>query len=267
MSERLQVPFRSCAYYVLWKGTDCIIPPLSLPQSVLQQGKKQADIRDEARDPCILSYLADCDFDMSLRSTSHSLTETTEGSSFSSEDPKGTESRNVTPPSNQRALPMPLTILQDACVAGEQQDLLLCQTPSRRTLDILQETTHADPTLATLTRPLDQEKVRSKSTVRDRSHHLVQQRKVLSAGRRGSRGNSDVRGGRRTKSIEKTLQEVLLLLKSQHPSPIQLEELEYQLFCIRGKLKVKNCQVLALGTYPFHSQRWQERLRRHMDYA
>ncbi|CAI5778274.1 RIPOR family member 3 isoform X1 [Podarcis lilfordi] len=211
--------------------------------SVLQQGKKQADIRDEARDPCILNYLADCDFDMSLRSTSHSLTETTEGSSFSSEDPKGAESRNVTPPSNQRALPMPLTILQDACVAGEQQDLLLCQTPSRRTLDILQETTHADPALATPTHPLDQEKVGSKSTVWDRSNHLVQQRKVLSAGRRGLRANSDVRAGRRTKLIEKTLQEVLLLLKSQHPSPIQLEELEYQLFCIRGKLKPKKYQL------------------------
>ncbi|XP_061487263.1 RIPOR family member 3 isoform X2 [Rhineura floridana] len=207
--------------------------------SVLQQEKKQTDIGDEAQDPCILSYLADCNFNMSLRSTTHSLTEMAEGSSFSSEDQKGIESRNVTPPSNQRTLPVPLAILQDVCVEGEQRDISLCQPLSHRTLDILQETPHADTALTIPLCPLDQEKGKSRSIIRDRSHSLAQQRKALSAGRRGLKGDVDSSCAGRTRLIEKTLQEVLHLLKSQYPIPAQLEELEYQLFCIRGKLKPK----------------------------
>ncbi|XP_063002329.1 RIPOR family member 3 isoform X2 [Elgaria multicarinata webbii] len=201
--------------------------------SVLQQGKKQVDIRDEAQDPCILSYLADCDFNMSLRSTS--LTETTEGSSFSSEDQKGADSRNATPPSNQRTAP--LSILQDGCVDGEQKECLPCQPLSCRTLDILQETPHADIALTTPACPLDQEKGESKSIARDWSHPSGQQRKILSAGQRGLKGDAGAKPDGNNRSIEMLLQEVLRLLNSQHPGPIQLEELEYQVFCIRGKLK------------------------------
>ncbi|XP_053106802.1 RIPOR family member 3 isoform X2 [Hemicordylus capensis] len=212
--------------------------------SVFQQGKKQTHIGDEAQDPCILSYLASCDFNMRLRSTSHSLTEMTEGSSFSSEDQKGAESRNVTPPSIQRVLP--LAILQDTCVEREQQDILLRQPLSRRTLDILQETPHAVTALTVPSCPLDQGKGEGKCIIQDWSQPSLQQGKVLSAGQRDLKDEIEAKPAGSTRSVQKTLQEVLHFLKLQHPGPAQLEELEYQVFCIRGKLKPKKY-------YPKHS--------------
>ncbi|KAJ6626774.1 hypothetical protein lerEdw1_014744 [Lerista edwardsae] len=207
--------------------------------SVFQQGKKQADIGDEAQDPCILSYLAVCDFDMRPWSTSHSLTETTEGSSFSSEDQKGAESRNVTPPSNQRMLP--LTILQEACAERVQRDVLRCQPLSRRTLDILQETPHADPAPVVPAHSLAQETAEGKSIPWVWNGSPVQHAKTFSAGQRGLKGDTDAKPGKSTKLTEKTLQEVLHLLKLQHPGLTQLEELEFQVFCIRSKLKPRKC--------------------------
>lgn len=208
------------------------------PQSVLQQGKKHANIREETQDSCILSYLADCDFNMRLRSVSHSLTETTEGSSFSSEDQKVTESRNMTPPSNQRKLP--LAILQNNCAEGEEQDISICQPPGHRTLDILQETPYAETSLSIPSCLLEQDKDGGKSITRDWHYPSEQQRKNLSVEQRDWNDNDDddTKPTGKTKSIQKILQEVLNLLKSQGPSPIPLEELEYQVFCIQDKLKV-----------------------------
>ncbi|KAM3839763.1 RIPOR family member 3 [Vipera latastei] len=206
--------------------------------SVLQQGKKHANIRQETQDSCILSYLADCDFNMRLRSVSHSLTETTEGSSFSSEDQKVTESRNMTPPSNQRKLP--LAILQNNCAEGEEQDISICQLPGHRTLDILQETPYAETSLTIPSCLLEQDKDGGKSITRDWHHHTVQQTKILSVEQRDWNDNDDdAKTTGKTKSIQKILQEVLKLLKSQCPSPVPLEELEYQVFCIQDKLKPK----------------------------
>ncbi|XP_063153126.1 RIPOR family member 3 [Candoia aspera] len=225
--------------------------------SVLQQGKKHANIREETQDSCILSYLADCDFNMSLRSVSHSLTETTEGSSFSSESQKGAESRNMTPPSNHRKLP--LAILQNNCVEGKQQDISICQPPGRRTLDILQETPYAETSLMIPSRSLEQDKDGSKSISGDWNHSSEQQRKILSAEQRDWNGDSGGGGGGddvakpsgKTKSVEKLLQEVLHLMKSQNPNPGPLEELEYQVFCIQDKLKPrkyhpKHCSMESL---------------------
>ncbi|XP_070797842.1 RIPOR family member 3 isoform X1 [Pituophis catenifer annectens] len=207
--------------------------------SVLQQGKKHANIREETQDSCILSYLADCDFNMRLRSVSHSLTETTEGSSFSSEDQKVTESRNITPPSNQRKLP--LAILQNNCAEGEEQDISICQPPGHRTLDILQETPYAETSLSIPSCLLEQDKDGGKSITQDWHYPSEQQRKILSVEQRDWNDNDDddAKPTGKTKSIQKILQEVLNLLKSQGPSPIQLEELEYQVFCIQDKLKPK----------------------------
>ncbi|KAH0619155.1 hypothetical protein JD844_018880 [Phrynosoma platyrhinos] len=168
-------------------------------------GRKQADIRDEAQDSCILSYLADCDFNMHLRSVSHSFTETTEGSSFSSEDQKGTESRNVTPPLNQRTLP--LTMLQDGRAEREQWNLSLGRPLGHRTLDILQETPLVDTTVTISSCLLDQEKGDSKSIIRDWSLPSAQQSKVFSLGQRSLKDNGDAEPGRNTRSIEKILQE------------------------------------------------------------
>ncbi|XP_060086781.1 RIPOR family member 3 [Heteronotia binoei] len=213
--------------------------------SVLQQGKKQVDIGDETQDPCILSYLADCDFNMHLRNTSHSFTETPEGSSFSSEDQKSSESRNVTPPSNQRTLS--LTILRDTCVEREQRDGLRCQPFSRRTLDILQETPHADSALTIPPCPLDQEKGESQSFTFKWGHPSAQKGQALFAGQRGLKDSIDTSpDGGSIRSIEKTVQALLHLLKSRHPGPTELDELEYQVFCIQDKLKPKKY-------YPKHS--------------
>ncbi|XP_077191726.1 RIPOR family member 3 isoform X2 [Paroedura picta] len=204
--------------------------------SVLQQGKKQVDIGDETQDPCLLSYLADCDFNMRLRNMSHSFTDTTEGSSFSSEDQKSSESRNETPPSNQRTLS--LATLRDACVEREQQDVLRFQPFSRRTLDILQETPHADSSIPSA--PLDQQEGVSQSFTFNWSHPAAQEGQALFAGQRGLKGSTDASpDGRSIRSIEKTVQALLHLLKSRHPGPAQLDELEYQVFCIRDKLKPK----------------------------
>ncbi|KAL7985571.1 hypothetical protein Chor_004141 [Crotalus horridus] len=206
--------------------------------SVLQQGKKHANIREETQDSCILSYLADCDFNMRLRSVSHSLTETTEGSSFSSEDQKVTESRNITPPSNERKLP--LAILQNNCAEGEEQDISICQSPGHRTLDILQETPYAETSLTIPSYLLEQDKDGGKTITRDWHHPTVQQTKILSVEQRDWNDNDDdAKTTGKTKSIQKILQEVLKLLKSQCPSPVPLEELEYQVFCIQDKLKPK----------------------------
>lgn len=206
--------------------------------SVLQQGKKQVDIGDETQDSCILSYLADYDFNMRLRNTSHSFTETTEGSSFSSEDQKSSESRNETPPSNQRSLS--LTILRDTCVEREQRDVSRCQPFSRRTLDILQETPHADSALTISSCPVDQQKGESQSFTFTWSHPSAQEGQALSAGQRGLKDSSDASpDGGSFRSIAKTVQALLHLLKSRHPGPAQLDELEYQVFCIRDKLKPK----------------------------
>ncbi|XP_032074173.1 RIPOR family member 3 [Thamnophis elegans] len=205
--------------------------------SVLQQGKKHANIREETQDSCILSYLDDCDFNMRLRSVSHSLTETTEGSSFSSEDQKVTESRNMTPPSNQRKLP--LAILQNNCAEGEERDISICQPPGHRTLDILQETPYAETSLSIPSCRLEEDKNGGKSITRDWHYPSEQERKILSVEQRDWNDNDDAKPTGKTKSIQKILQEVLNLLKSQGPSPIPLEELEYQVFCIQDKLKPK----------------------------
>ncbi|XP_013915392.1 PREDICTED: protein FAM65C [Thamnophis sirtalis] len=206
-------------------------------KSVLQQGKKHANIREETQDSCILSYLDDCDFNMRLRSVSHSLTETTEGSSFSSEDQKVTESRNMTPPSNQRKLP--LAILQNNCAEGEERDISICQPPGHRTLDILQETPYAETSLSIPSCRLEEDKNGGKSITRDWHYPSEQERKILSVEQRDWNDNDDAKPTGKTKSIQKILQEVLNLLKSQGPSPIPLEELEYQVFCIQDKLKPK----------------------------
>ncbi|XP_048354830.1 RIPOR family member 3 isoform X2 [Sphaerodactylus townsendi] len=209
--------------------------------SVLQQGKKQVDIVDEIQDPCILSYLADCDFNMRLRNTSHSFTETTEDSSFSSEDQKSSESRNLTPPSSQRTLS--LAFLRDTCAEREPRDVLLSQPFHRRTLDILQETPHADSALTIPSCPLDQHRGESQTFTLSWSPPSAQQGQVLSTGQRGSKDDIGANPDGGIRSIATTVQAVLHLLKSRHPGPSQLDELEYQVFCIQDKLKPKKYQL------------------------
>uniref|UniRef100_A0A8C8SA44 RIPOR family member 3 n=1 Tax=Pelusios castaneus TaxID=367368 RepID=A0A8C8SA44_9SAUR len=194
--------------------------------SVLQQRKNQGD---EEQGPCILSYLADCDFEMRLGNENHS---STEPDSFSSKDQKGTETRNVTPASDHRTLP--LVLVQDTCVEGRRR-----RSPTHTTLDILKETPSLDVAPNSPSNSLDLGKEGRDSVSQHWSHQSVEQENVLSVGQKTLNAENDIRPAGSTEALEKLLQEVLDLLKSQNPGQTQLEELEYQLLCIRDKLKLK----------------------------
>uniref|UniRef100_A0A674I1S7 RIPOR family member 3 n=1 Tax=Terrapene triunguis TaxID=2587831 RepID=A0A674I1S7_9SAUR len=197
--------------------------------SVLQQRMNQGGINDEARAPCILSYLADCDFDVHLRNDNHSSAET---DSFSSQDRKGTETRNVTPASDHRTLP--LVLVQDTCAEGRQH-----KSPNHTTLDILKETPSMDGAPNSPSSPWDISKDGRDSIGQHWSHQPVEQENVLSVDRQSLNTEDDRKPAGSAKAVEKLLQEVLNLLKSQNPGQTQLEELEYQVLCIRDKLKLK----------------------------
>ncbi|XP_067410344.1 RIPOR family member 3 isoform X2 [Emydura macquarii macquarii] len=197
--------------------------------SILQQRKNQGDVSDETQAPCILSYLTDCDFEMCLRNENHNSTET---NSFNSKNQKGTETRNVTPVSDHRTLP--LVLVQNACAEGRR-----CQSPNHTTLDILKETPSMDGAPDSPSSPLDLGKDGRDSVSQHWSPQSVEQENVLSVGQKSLNAENDIKPAGSTKAIEKLLQEVLNLLKSQNPGQTQLEELEYQVLCIRDKLKLK----------------------------
>ncbi|XP_030388639.1 RIPOR family member 3 [Gopherus evgoodei] len=197
--------------------------------SVLQQRMNQGGINDEARAPCILSYLADCDFDVHLRNVNHSSAET---DSFSSQDQKGTETRNVTPASDHRTLS--LILVQDACAEGRQH-----KSPNHTTLDILKETPSKDGAPNSPSSPWDINKDGRDSIGQHWSHQPVEHENFPSVDRKSMNTEDDRKLARSAKAVEKLLQDVLNLLKSQNPGQTQLEELEYQVLCIRDKLKLK----------------------------
>ncbi|XP_032659933.1 RIPOR family member 3 [Chelonoidis abingdonii] len=197
--------------------------------SVLQQRMNQGGINDEARAPCILSYLADCDFDEHLKNVNHSSAET---DLFSSQDWKGTETRNVTPASDHRTLS--LVLIQDACAEGRQH-----KSPNHTTLDILKETPSVDGAPNSPSNPWDINKDGRDSIGQHWSHQPVEQENFLSVDRKSMNTEDDRKLAGSAKAVEKLVQEVLNLLKSQNPGQTQLEELEYQVLCIRDKLKLK----------------------------
>ncbi|XP_068006010.1 RIPOR family member 3 isoform X4 [Melanerpes formicivorus] len=155
--------------------------------SVLQQRQSQGDISDEAQPPSIWSYLAACDFDAHGRSKPHIPAETSEADSFSSEDQRGTESRDTTPAPDHRPLP-------------------LSHKDGR---DSFNQTRNG--------RKTEREDVSQKS---------------LGAA-------NDLKLDGHSKAIDKTLQEVLNLLKLHGVGQAQLEKLEYQVSSLRDKLKPK----------------------------
>ncbi|XP_061231544.1 RIPOR family member 3 isoform X3 [Neopsephotus bourkii] len=195
--------------------------------SVLQQRQSQADGSD-AQPPSILSYLAACDFDVHGRSKPCTPAETSEADSFSSEDQKGTESRTATPALDHRTLP--LVMIQETCAEERQHPL-----PDHTTLDILKKTPCVDGF------PSNPPSFRSRHKGGDsfhqpRNHRLTEHedfsQKSLNAA-------NDLKLDGHTKSIDKTLQEVLNLLKSHNVVQAQLEKLEYQVSSLRDKLKLK----------------------------
>uniref|UniRef100_A0A8C0FJS5 RIPOR family member 3 n=1 Tax=Bubo bubo TaxID=30461 RepID=A0A8C0FJS5_BUBBB len=201
--------------------------------SVLQQRQNQGDVSDEAQPPSILSYLAACDFDVHGRSKPHNPAETSEADSFSSEDQRGTESRNTTPALDHRTLP--LVIIQETCAEERQRPL-----PNHTTLDILKKTPCVDGFPNNPSSFLHRHKGGRDSFNQTRSCHLTEQEDIS---QKSLNTANDLKGDGCTKSIDKTLQEVLNLLKLHDVGQAQLEKLKYQVSSLRDKLKM--CHLVS----------------------
>uniref|UniRef100_A0A8D0KQF2 RIPOR family member 3 n=1 Tax=Strix occidentalis caurina TaxID=311401 RepID=A0A8D0KQF2_STROC len=197
--------------------------------SILQQRQNQGDVSDEAQPPSILSYLAACDFDVHGRSKPHNPAETSEADSFSSEDQRGTESRNTTPALDHRTLP--LVIIQETCAEERQHPL-----PNHTTLDILKKTPCVDGFPNNPSSFLHRHKGSRDSFNQTRSCHLTEQEDIS---QKSLNTANDLKVDGCTKSIDKTLQEVLNLLKLHDVGQAQLEKLKYQVSSLRDKLKLK----------------------------
>ncbi|OXB62016.1 hypothetical protein ASZ78_003187 [Callipepla squamata] len=193
---------------------------------VLQRRLNQGDVSDEAQPPSILSYLAACDFGAHEGSKPHNPAETSEGDSFSSEDQRGTGSSITGPAPDHRTLP--LVIIQETC-AEEQHPL-----PNHATLDILKKTPCVDTFPSDPSSFLSHGKG-SRRLNQSRNRHLTEQESIS---QKSLSAADDVKPDGLTKSIDKTLQEVLNLLKFHHVGQAQLEKLEYQVLTLRDKLKV-----------------------------
>ncbi|XP_053937520.1 RIPOR family member 3 isoform X2 [Cuculus canorus] len=196
--------------------------------SVLQQRQSQGDVIDEAQPPSILSYLAACDFDMHGRSSLHNPAETSEADSFSSEDQKGTESRNTTPALDHGMLPS--VIIQEICAEERQHPL-----PNHTTLDILKKTPCVDGFPSNPSSFLNRHKASRDSFNQTKNRRLTEQEES----KKSLNSANDLKLDGHTKSIDKTLQEVLNLLKLHDVGQAQLEKLEYQVSSLRDKLKLK----------------------------
>ncbi|XP_010130326.1 PREDICTED: protein FAM65C [Buceros rhinoceros silvestris] len=197
--------------------------------SVLQQRQNQGDVSDEAQPPSILSYLAACDFDVHGRNKPHNPAETSEADSFSSEDQKGTESRNTTPALDHRRLP--LVIIQETCGEERQQPL-----PNHATLDILKKTPCVDGFPRNPSSFPNRHKG-SRDSFNQTGNRCLTEQEDISQKSLNTTGDLKLDGC--TKSIDKTLQEVLNLLKMRDVGQAQLEKLEYQVSSLRDKLKLK----------------------------
>uniref|UniRef100_A0A8C0B6T2 RIPOR family member 3 n=1 Tax=Buteo japonicus TaxID=224669 RepID=A0A8C0B6T2_9AVES len=195
--------------------------------SVLQQRQNQGDVSDEARPPSILSYLAACDFDVRGKSEPHNPAETSEADSFSSEDQKGTESRNTTPALDHRTLP--LVIIQETCAEEQQHPL-----PNHTTLDILKKTPCVDGFPNNPSSFLHRHKGSRGSFNQTRNRRLTEQEDIS---QKSLNAANDIKLDGCTKSIDKTVQEVLNMLKLHDVGQAQLEKLEYQVSSLRDKLK------------------------------
>ncbi|NXW51026.1 RIPR3 protein, partial [Nyctiprogne leucopyga] len=197
--------------------------------SVLQQRQNQGDVSDEAQPPSILSYLAACDFDVHERNKPHNPAEASEADSLSSEDQKGTESRNTTPALDHRTLPS--VTIQETCAKERQHPL-----QNHTTLDILKKTPCVDGFPNHPSSFLNRHKDSRDSFNQTRNHHLTEQEDIS---QKSLNAANNLKLDGCTKSIDKTLQEVLNLLKLPDVGQAQLEKLEYQVSSLRDKLKLK----------------------------
>lgn len=204
-------------------------------QSVLQQRQSPGDGGEEGQPPSILSYLAACDFDVPGRNKPHNPAETSEGDSFSSEDQKGAESRSTTPALDHRMLP--LVIIQETGAEELQHPL-----PDHTTLDILKKTPCVDGFPSSPSSFPSRHKGRRDSFSQARNRRLAEQENIS---QKSWNAAKDLKPDGRAKSIDKTLQEVLNLLKSREEGQAQLQKLECQVSSLRDKLKARLCFTLG----------------------
>lgn len=211
---------------------------LGIPlQSLLQQRQSPGHGGEEAQPPSILSYLAACDFDVPGRNKPLNPAETSEGDSFSSEDQKGAESRSTTPALERRMLP--LVIIQETGAEELQNPV-----PGHSTLDILKKTPCVDGFPSSPSGFPTRQQGRRDSFSQARSRRLAEQENIS---QKSWNAANDLKPDGRAKSIDKTLQEVLNLLKSRAEGQAQLEKLECQVSSLRDKLKVRLCFTLGGG--------------------
>ncbi|XP_021272352.1 protein FAM65C isoform X3 [Numida meleagris] len=197
----------------------------SFREKYYSQRQNQGDVSGEAQPPSILSYLAACDFSEREKSKPQNPAESSEGDSFSSEDQRGTESRITA----QDHRTLPLVIIQETC-AEEQYPL-----PNHATLDILKKTPCVDTFPSNPPSFLSHGKC-GRSLNQTRNGVLTEQESIS---QRSLNAANDIKPDGCAKSIDKTLQEVLNLLKFHDVGQAQLEKLEYQVLTLRDKLKLK----------------------------
>ncbi|XP_014731569.1 PREDICTED: protein FAM65C isoform X1 [Sturnus vulgaris] len=188
--------------------------------SVLQQRQSPGE---EAQPPSILSYLAACDFDVPGRNKPHNPAETSEGDSLSSEDQKGAESRSTTPALDHRMLP--LVIIQETGAEELQHPVA-----GHSTLDILKKTPCVEGFPSSFPRGSRD------SSSHARNRRLAEQESIS---QKSWNAAHELRAEGRAKPMDRTLQELLQLLKSRDEGQAQLEKLECQVSSLRDKLKLK----------------------------
>uniref|UniRef100_A0A8C3QUP5 RIPOR family member 3 n=1 Tax=Cyanoderma ruficeps TaxID=181631 RepID=A0A8C3QUP5_9PASS len=195
--------------------------------SVLQQRQSPGEAGDEPRPPSILSYLAACDFHVPARSKAHNPAESSEGDSLSSEDQKGAESRSTTPAPEHRAL----VIVRES--GAEQPHPAL---PAHSTLDILKKTPDSSDGFPSPSSLPGRHKGSGGSFSQARHRRLAEQENIS---QKSWSAANDPRADGRARSMDRTLQEVLDLLKPRGEGQAPLEKLEGHVSSLREKLKLK----------------------------
>ncbi|XP_075383859.1 RIPOR family member 3 [Tenrec ecaudatus] len=201
--------------------------------AVLPQPPQPALLLGGPRAPSILSYLSDSDFQgPGLRSQSQELPEM---DSFSSEDPRDTETSTSASTSDVGFLPLTLglstSIEEETHEASPSLGLvpeltqlaggLFVEQPGWRDLGVEIPKLPQDPPLHTLM-PV--------------GHQEGQEE-----GEAAYEGDDEGAGGEEPGvALEQSLQEILELLRSSAPAPPPLQELEYQVLGFRDRLKPRH---------------------------
>ncbi|XP_051832547.1 RIPOR family member 3 isoform X3 [Antechinus flavipes] len=180
--------------------------------------------RDSPPPRSLLSYLSESDLGVRLQGKSTEQPEMTERDSFSSDDPRETET-GTSASTSDGGFPL---FVPDVSVEGEQQE---ASTPCSGGLSLKASPGAGDWHPGPPGQP---------ELLGPRRGSLLQEGLVLDSqlGKLGTAKPEEPTEGP-SQSVEKALQEVLDLLKLMNPRQSQLRELEYQVLCFRDRLKPK----------------------------